>query len=126
VKARDILIAVGIIAVALAITSRSDTAAPYDIGTDGATTSRTPYPCESDRSVQCTWQQYRQIAEEDCARERSKGGECEIVTNGHPPRAVRIPSDGEISDMRRRIDEDKRRLCDDFTNAAEECPASRN
>ncbi len=121
-KIKDILIAVGIIAVALALTPQFETAAPRDTGTDSVTTPRTPYPCESDHSAQCTWEQYRQIAEEDCAKDRARGGKCEIVTDGQPPHAVHIPSDSERADMRRKIDEGASRLCDNLANAGYECP----
>lgn len=125
-KIRDLLIAAGVIAVALALTPRSETAAPHDSGTNGVTTPRAPYLCESDRSAQCTWEQYRQIAEEDCAKERVRGGECEIVTNGQPPHAVRITSDSERSDMRRKIDEGARHLCENVADAGYECPTNSN
>lgn len=121
-KIKDILIAVAIIAVALALTPHSKRAAPHDTGTNSVTTPRTPYPCESDHSAQCTWEQYRQIAEEDCAKYRAQGGKCEIVTNGQPPHAVHIPSDSERADMHRKIDEGARRLCDNLANAGYECP----
>jgi hypothetical protein len=126
VKMKDILIAVGIIAVALALTPRSETAAPHDTGTNRVATPRTPFPCESDHSAKCTWEQYRQIAEEDCAKYRAQGRQCEIVTNGQPPHAVRIPSDSERADMRRKIDEGARRLCDNLANAGYDCPANSN
>ncbi len=120
-KMKDILIAVGIIAVALALTPRSETATRHDTGTNGVASPRTPFPCESDHSIQCSWEQYRQIAEEDCAKYRAQGGGCEIVTNGEPPHAVRIPSDSERADMRRKIDEGTRRLCDNLANAGYDC-----
>ncbi len=123
---RDIMIAVVIIAVVLGLANQSQRGAPHDSGTDRVTTPRTPYPCESDRSAQCTWEQYRQIAEEDCAKHRAQGGRCEIVTNGQPPRAVRIPSDSEEADMRRKIDEGARHLCDNFAKAGYECHTSSN
>jgi hypothetical protein len=126
-KIKDILIAVGIIAVALALTPRSETAAPHDAEPNGvATTPRTPYPCESDHSIRCTWGQHQQIAEEDCAKYRAQGGQCEIVTNGRPPHAVRIPSDSERADMHRKIDEGARRLCDNLANAGYDCPSNSN
>lgn len=125
-KIKDILIAVGIIAVALALTPRSETAAPHDTGPHSVATPRTPYPCESDRSVQCTGEQYQQIAEEDCAKYRAQGGECKIVTDGQPPHAVRIPSDSERAEMRRKIDEGARRLCDNLADAGYECNADGN
>jgi hypothetical protein len=126
VKIKDILVAVVIIGIALLLTPRSERAASHDAGTDSVATSRIPYPCESDHSAQCTWEQYRQIAEEDCAKDRAQGGRCEIVTNGQPPHAVRIPSDSERADMRRKIDEGARRLCDNLANAGYGCRASNN
>jgi hypothetical protein len=126
VKIKDILIAVGIIAVALALTPRSETDSPHDTGTNSVTTPRTPYPCESDHSDKCTWEQYQQLAEEDCAKYRAEGRRCEIVTNGGPPHAVRIPSHSERADMRQKIDEGARRLCDNFANAGYDCPTGRN
>ena len=123
-KAKDILIAVGIIAVALALTPHSKTSAPHDAGTDSVTTHRTPYPCESDHSAQCTREQYQQIAEEDCAKYRAEGGKCEIITDGQRPRAVRLPSDSERAEMRRKIDEGAKRLCDNLANAGYECDAN--
>ena len=125
-KMKDILIAVGIIAVALALTPRSETAAPHDTETNRVATPRTPFPCESDHSAKCTWEQYRQIAEEDCAKYQAQGRQCEIVTNGQPPHAVRIPSDSERADMRRKIDEGARHLCDNLVNAGYDCPANNN
>ena len=125
-KIKDILIAVGIIVVVLLLTHHSETAAPHDAGTNSVTTPRTPYPCESDHSAQCTWVQYRQIAEEECAKDRAQGGKCEIVTNGQRPRAVHIPSDSERVDMRQKIDEGARRLCDNLANAGYDCPADSN
>ncbi len=125
-KIKDILIAVGIIGAAVLLTPHLKTSAPHDTGTNSVTTPRTPYPCESDHSAQCTWEQYRQIAEEDCAKDRAQGGKCEIVTNGQPPHAVHIPSDSERADMRRKIDEGARRLCDNLANAGYECHANSN
>jgi hypothetical protein len=122
VKIKDLLIAAAIIGIALLLTNRSEKGAPHDHGTDSVTAPRTPYSCESDRSTQCTWEQYRQIAEEDCAKYRAQGGECDIVTDGQPPHAVRIPSDSERADMRRKIDEGARRLCDNLADAGYECP----
>ncbi len=125
-KIKDILIAVGIIAVALALTPRSETVPPHDTGTNNVARPRTPYPCESDHLARCTWEQHQQIAEENCAKYRAQGGECEIVTNGQPPHAVRIPSESERADMRRKIDEGARRLCDNLANTGYECPTSNN
>lgn len=125
-KIKEILIAVVVIGVAVFLTPRSEKAAPHDTGTSGVTTPRTPYLCEYDHSTQCTWEQYRQIAEEDCAKERAQGGKCEIVTNGQPPHAVHIPSDSERADMRRKIDEGARRLCENFADAGYECPPGSN
>ncbi len=123
-KIKDILIAAVIIGVALLLTPRSETAEPHGTGTDSVTAPRVPYSCESDQSAQCTWEQYRQIAEEDCAKYRAQGGECKIVTNGQPPHAVRIPSDNERADMRQKFDEGARRLCDNIADAGYECPRS--
>lgn len=123
---KDILIGVGIIAVALALTSNSGKDAPHDTGTNSVTTPRTPYPCKSDHSAQCTWEQYRQIAEEDCAKHRAQGGRCEIVTNGQRPRAVHLPSDSERADMHRKIEEGARHLCDNLANAGYECHTNSN
>ena len=120
-KIKDILIVVVIIGAALLLAPRSEKAGPHDTGTDSVTTPRAPYSCESDHSARCTWEQYREIAEEDCAKYRAQGGQCEIVTNGQPPHAVRIPSDSERADMRRKIDEGARRLCDNLANAGYEC-----
>jgi hypothetical protein len=126
VKVKDILIAVVIIGIAVSLAPRSETGAPHDNGTSSVTTPQRPYPCESDHSAQCTWEQYQQIAEEDCAKDRAHGGKCEIVTNGQPPRAVHIPSDSERADMRRKVDEGARRLCDNLANSGYECHASSN
>lgn len=125
-KIKDILIAVGIIAVALALTPGFGPDGPPDNGPHGVATPRTPYPCESDRSVRCTGEQYQQIAEEDCAKYRAQGGECKIVTDGQPPHAVRIPSDSERAEMRRKIDEGAKRLCDNLADAGYECNADNN
>lgn len=125
-KVNDILIAVGIIAVALALTPGFGPDGPPDTGPHSVATPRTPYPCESDRSVQCTGEQYQQIAEEDCAKYRAQGGDCKIVTDGRPPHAVRIPSDSERAEMRRKIDEGAKRLCDNLANAGYECDADNN
>ena len=125
-KVKDILIAVVIIGVALALTPQFKTTAPHDTGTNSVTTPRAPYPCESDHSDKCTWEQYRQIAEEDCAKDRARGGKCEIVTNGPPPHAVHFPSDSERADMRQKIEEGARRICDKLANAGYECHANSN
>ena len=126
-KIKDIMIAVIVIGAALLLTPQFKTGAPHDTRTDSVTTPRKPYPCESDRSAQCTWEQYRQIAEEDCAKYRAHGEKCKIVTNDdQPPRAVRIPSDSEQADMRRKIEESASRLCDNFANAGYECHDSSN
>jgi hypothetical protein len=127
VTIKGILIAAGIIAVALLLMPpHSETAAPHDTGTNSVTTPRTPYPCESDHSAQCTWDQYRQLAEEDCAKDRAQGGQCEIVTNDWPPHAVHISSEGERADIRRRIDEGVRRLCDNLAHSGYGCHAGNN
>ena len=125
-KIKDLLVAAVIIGIALLLTPRSETAEPRGTGTGSVTTPRTPYPCKSDHSAKCTWGQYRQIAEEDCAKYRTQGGECKIVTDGRPPHAVRIPSDSKRADMRRKIDEGARRLCDNLDNAGDECHANSN
>lgn len=125
-RIKEILLAVVIISVAVVLTPRSEKAAPHDTGTNSVTTPQRPYPCESDHSARCTWEQYRQIAEEDCDKYRAQGGQCEIVTNGQPPHAVRIPSDRERDDMHRKIDEGARRLCDNLANAGYECHGSSN
>jgi hypothetical protein len=122
VKIKDILIAVVVIGAAVLLAPRSETAARHGAGTNSVNTSRMPYPCESDHSAQCTWEQYRQIAEEDCAKYRARGEKCEIVTDGQRPRAVRIPSDSERANMRREIDEGARHLCDNLADAGYECP----
>jgi hypothetical protein len=123
---KGILVAAGILAVAFLVTPGSKTAAPHDSGPVNIITPRTPYPCESDYSIQCTWREHQQIAEEECARDRAQGRRCEIVTNGQPPHAVHIPSDNDFVDMRRKIDEGVKRLCDDFANAGHECRTSDN
>ncbi len=120
-KIKDLLVAAVIIGIALLLTPRSEKGAPHGTGTDSVATPRKSYHCESDHSAKCTWGQYRQIAEEDCAKYQAQGGGCEIVTNGEPPHAVRIPSDSERADMRRKIDEGTRRLCDNLANAGYDC-----
>lgn len=125
-KIKEILIAVVIIAAVLVWAHRSETAASHDTGTDRVATPRTPDLCKSDHSDQCTWEQYWQIAEEDCANYRARGEKCEIVTNGVPPHAVRIPPDSEHADMRRKIDDGARRLCDNLANVGYECHADSN
>ncbi len=121
---KGILIAAGIIVAALLLMPNSKTTSPHE--TNSATKPRAPYPCESDRSTQCTWGQYMQIAEEDCAKNRAQGGQCEIVTNGQPPHAVHISSGSERADMRRKIDEGVRRFCDNLANVGYECHTSSN
>ena len=125
-KIRDLLVAAVIIGIALVLTPRSEKAAPHDTGTGSVSTPRKPYPCESDHSAKCTWGQYRKIAEEDCVKYRAQGEECKIVTDGQPPHAVRIPSDSERADMRRKIDESARHLCDNLDNAGYECHTNSN
>jgi len=125
VTIKGILIAAGIIAAALLLMPPSKTAGPDDAGANSIAAPRAPYPCESDRSAHCTWEQYRQIAEEDCAKVRAHGGQCEVVTDGRP-RAVHISSESERADMRRKIDEGVRRLCDNLANAGYECHANGN
>jgi hypothetical protein len=126
VTVKGILIAAGIIAAAFLFMPHSETTTPHGPETNSVTTPRTSYPCESDHSAQCTWEQYRQIAEEECAKDRAQGGHCEIVTNGWPPHAVHISSDSEGVDIRRKIDEGARRLCDNLANAGYECHTSSN
>lgn len=125
-KIKEILIAVVIIGIAVMLAPRSEKAAPHATGTNSVTAPRKPYPCEFDHSAKCTWDQYRQIAEEECAKDRARGGRCEIVTNGKPPHAVHIPSDSERADMRRKIDEDARHLCDNLADAGYECRPRNN
>ena len=125
-KVKDLLVAAVIIGIALLLTPRSEKGVPHDAGTGSVSAPRKTYNCESDHSEKCTWGQYRQIAEEDCAKYRADGGECKIVTDGRPPHAVRIPSDSERADMRQKIDEDARRLCDKLDNAGYECHAKSN
>jgi hypothetical protein len=124
VTIKGILIAAGIIAAAFLLMPDSKTARPHDDGTSSVTAPRAPFPCEANHSTSCTWEQYRQIAEEDCAKERAQGGKCEIVTNGRPPHAVRVSSENERTDMRRKIEEGARRLCDNLANAGYECRSS--
>ena len=125
-KIKDLLVAAVIIGIALLLTPRSEKAAPHDTGTGSVTAPRKPYPCEFDHSAKCTWKQYRQIAEEDCAKYRAQGGECKIVTDGQPPHAVRTPSDSERAHMRRKIDEGARRLCKNLDNGGYECHTNSN
>jgi hypothetical protein len=126
VTIKGILIAAGIIAVALLLMPQLETAGPHDSGTHHVTAPRAPYPCESDRSAPCTWEQYRQIAEEDCAKDRAQGKQCEIVTNGQPPHALHISSNSEGTDMRRTFEEGVRRLCDKLANTDYECHTNSN
>lgn len=123
---KDILIAAGIIAAIVLLAPQFKGGGGHDTGANSVNAPRAPYPCESDRSAQCTWDQHRRIAEEDCAKYREQGAKCEIVTNGQPPRAIRIPSDGERADMRQKIEEGARRLCDSFAKAGYECNANSN
>lgn len=127
-KIKEILIAVVIIGIAVMLSrsEKSEKAGPHDTGNTSVSTPRKPYPCEYDRSTQCTWEQYWQIAEEECAKDRARGGRCKIVTNGKPPHAVHIPSDSERADMRQKVHEDARRLCDNLTEAGYECRAKTN
>jgi hypothetical protein len=126
VKIKDLLVAAVIIGIALVLTPRSEKAAPHDTGTGSITAPRESYPCESGHSAKCSWGQCRQIAEEDCAKYRAQGGECKIVTDGRPPHAVRIPSDSDRADMRRKIDEGVRRLCKNLDNGGYECRTHSN
>ena len=121
---KGILMAAGIIAAAFLLMPQTETAPPRDTGTNSATAPRAPYPCETDHSTKCTWEQYRRIAEEDCAKYHAQGGQCEIVTDGQPPHAVHISSESEYADIRRRIEEGARRLCDNLANTSYECHAS--
>jgi hypothetical protein len=121
---KNLLIGIGILAAVflllpyLPIGSRNE-AGPLDIAAP-----RAPFPCESDHSIECTWAQYQQIAEEDCAKDHAQGRQCEIVTNGQPPHAVRIPSDSELAEMGRKFDDATRRLCGDLANAGYGCHVS--
>lgn len=123
---KNILIAVGIIAVALLFMPHAERGAPPGPGTSRVSMPRAPYPCESDRSVPCTPEQYQQIAEENCVKEHTQGGHCEIVTNGPWPHAVDTPSDGERAELARKIDEGARRFCDNLAHAGYECHAGSN
>lgn len=123
---KGILFAAVIIVIALLVMPHPEKAPPHDAEPNKVIAPRPPYPCESDRSAQCTWEQYRQIAEEDCAKDRAQGGQCEIVTNGQPPHAVHISSESERTDIRQRIEEGVRRLCDNLANTRYECHTSSN
>jgi hypothetical protein len=123
---KEFLIAIGIIAAVVLFVPHLSLTPPHDAGPDGHVSSRSPFPCEVDHSVVCTWGQYQQIAEEDCARDRAQGGRCEIVSNGQRPRAVHIPSDGELTEMSHKFDDATRRLCDDLANAGYGCHVSHN
>jgi hypothetical protein len=61
VTIKNILIAVGIIAVALLFMPHAERGAPPGPGTSRVSTPRAPYPCESDHSAPCTWEQYQWI-----------------------------------------------------------------
>jgi hypothetical protein len=121
VTIKGFLIAAGIIAVALLFMHHSETDRPHDARAGNATAPRAPYPCESDRSAPCTWGQYQQIAEEDCAKDRAQGGQCEIVTNGRPPHAEHISSESERADMRQKFEDGVRRLCDQLADTSYKC-----
>ena len=123
---KEFLIAIGIIAAVVLLAPHLPLASPHDAGPDGHVSSRNPFPCEVDHSAECTWGQYQQIAEEECARDRAQGGRCEIVTNGQRPRAVHIPSDGELSEMGDKFDDSTRRLCNDLADAGYGCHVSHN
>ncbi|MGH4009273.1 MAG: hypothetical protein ACRDTH_14145 [Pseudonocardiaceae bacterium] len=125
-RIKELLIAAIFIGIAVLLAPRSETAAPHHTGPKNVTKPQRPYPCEFDRSAQCTWDQYRQMAEDECNKERAQGGRCEIATNGPRPHVVRIPSDSERTDMRRKIDEEASRLCDKLDNAGYECRANNN
>jgi hypothetical protein len=122
VTIKGLLLAAAIIAIAFLFSPYFKTGAPHDTGTHREARPRAPYPCESDRSAQCTWEQYKQIAEEDCAKHRDQGGRCEVVTDGRrPPHAVRLPSDSELADMRQKIGDGIQQLCDNLADTRFEC-----
>src|SRR5690348_4246394 len=116
VTMKELLIAIGIVAALVFLLPHLTLTSPHDAGSDGHASARGPFPCELDHSVECTWAQYQQMAEEDCAKDRARGGQCEIVTNGQRPRAVHIPSDRELAEMGHRFDDATRHLCDNLAN----------
>lgn len=121
---KNLLIGIGILAVAFLLFPHLPAGSRTGAEPHGDGASRAPFPCESDHSIQCTWGQYQQIAEENCAKDRTQGRQCEIVTNGQPPHAVRIPSESELAEMGRKFDEATRRLCSDLANAGYGCHVS--
>lgn len=123
---KNLLIGIGVIAAVLFLLPHLPMASRHDAGSDGHGSSRGPFPCELDHSVECTWGQYQQIAEEDCARDRAQGGRCEIVTDRQRPHALHIPSDSELAEMGRKFDDATRRLCDNLANAGYGCHVSHN
>jgi hypothetical protein len=123
---KNVLIAIGIIAAALLLLPRGQMTSPHDAGPNGQATSRAPFPCELDHSIECTWEQYQQIANENCAKDRAQGGRCDIVTNSQSPHAVHIPSESDRAEMGRKLDDTARRLCDNLANAGYGCHVSRN
>lgn len=123
---KELLIAIGIVAALVLLLPHLMLTSPHDAGSDGHASARGPFPCELDHSVECTWAQYQQMAEEDCVKDRARGGQCEIVTNGQRPRAVHIPSDRELAEMGHKFDDATRHLCDNLANAGYECHVSHN
>ena len=121
---KNLLIGIGIIAAVLLLLPHLPMTSQHGTRSDGHGSSRSPFSCELDHSVECTWGQYQQIAEEDCARDRAQGGRCEIVTGSQRPHALHIPSDSELAEMGRKFDDATRRLCDDFANAGYGCHVS--
>lgn len=121
---KNLLIGIGIIAAVLLLLPHLPITSRH--GPDGPGSSRDTFPCELDHSVECTWVQYQQIAEEDCARDRAQGGRCEIVTNGQRPHSLHIPSDSELAEMGRKFDDATRHLCDNLANAGYGCHVSHN
>jgi hypothetical protein len=121
---KNLLISIGIIAAAVLLWPYLPMASPHHAAPHGQTSSRGPFPCELNHSVECTREQYQQMAEESCARHRAEGGQCEIITNGQRPQAVHIPSDSELTEMSRRFDDAARRLCDNLASAGYGCHVS--
>jgi hypothetical protein len=118
---KNLLIAIGIIAAAVLLMPNLPMASRHDSESPGHQMSRAPFPCESDHLIDCTWDPYQQIAEENCARDRAQSRQCVVVTNGERPHAVRIPSDSELAEMGQRFDDATRRLCSDLANAGYGC-----
>ena len=121
---KNLLIAIGIIAAAVLLMPNLPMTSRNDDESHDHRMSRDPFPCESDHSIDCTWEQYQQIAEENCVRERAQSRQCVIVTNGQRPHAVRIPSDSEFAEMGQRFDDATRRLCSDLAHAGYGCHTS--